>query len=89
MFDVIGKPLFTALAAAAERVLGPADPCATALRLAGTSGTPADIEAAEALFKALPDEQRDPILAASHEALRSDPWSLMPRPEAPKERILH
>ncbi|MBB3769964.1 hypothetical protein FHS55_000550 [Angulomicrobium tetraedrale] len=58
MFDLIGKPLFGALAAVALDALGPAHACTNALRRAGESGTPADIAAAEAALKQLAEPLR-------------------------------
>jgi hypothetical protein len=77
MFDLVGKPLFTALADAAEQHLGAGDACTLALRQAGTSGAASDIALAEAALKALPETMRDRFMAAAHRALREDPANLL------------
>ena len=79
MFDLIGKPLFAALAESAENLLGSGDPCARALREAASSGEAADFSRAESGLKALSDADRDRIMEEAHRRLRSDPASLLAR----------
>ena len=90
MFDLIGKPLFAALAESAEELLGSGDPCAQALREAASSGAADDMSRAETCLKLLPDADRDRIMEAAHRRLRSDPTSLLLRaPMIPPEAKPH
>ena len=79
MFDLIGKPLFAALAESAEELLGSDDPCAQALKEAAGSGAAGDMSRAETCLKLLPDADRNRVMEAAHRRLRSDPTSLLVR----------
>ncbi|MDQ0509902.1 hypothetical protein [Ancylobacter amanitiformis] len=77
MFDLIGKPLFSALAAAATDALGAGHACTAALGRAGQTGMPADIAAAEAALKQLAEPLRTQLMGAAHQRLRENPGSLL------------
>ncbi|MBS7537553.1 hypothetical protein [Ancylobacter lacus] len=77
MFDIVGKPLFAALATCADHQLGSGHACTKALRQAAASGAREDVAIAEDALRALPDEAREALMAAGHRVLRENPASLL------------
>lgn len=77
MFDLIGKPLFAALAEAALAELPAGHPLTAALHAAGTSGAPDDIAAAETALKQLAEPLQTQLMAQAHRRLRENPTSLL------------
>lgn len=73
MFDTAGKPLFTALHAAALARLGPAHDCVMVLAQAAADPLPERTARAQAALDALAAADREAILAEAHARLRSDP----------------
>ncbi len=73
MFEVAGKVLFRRLHEAAVDRLGVSAPCTRALAAAAETPTAERVAAAQAALDALPPDEMAAVMAAAHEALRSDP----------------
>lgn len=81
MTDPFDMRFFGLLQQVLARTEGVSAECRAAVDLAVGSGAPLDLEAARRAIHALPDDQRDRIMAQVHAGLAGDPsaiWDLLP-----------
>lgn len=77
MFDMIGKPFFSALREAAERRLGCKHPCLVAIGRAAVEGGAVATAEAQAALAGLDPELAAELMADAHKALRESPASIL------------